>query len=221
MLRVWGAYIWRGLYTKGLIFGILRYFTKETCKSNHIIICSFREWVSWSKYCFLIDYLSFPLGILPQCSRRNVFIDLETQSMRKKKTIKQTRSPKFCIAFLKFLLGITVVARKIEDIAYAHAILFGGGEGRGQTSSIMKHVKMIQSRLAGVRFSVLLGTFSLLVFFFNIFLFLMCPFWSGVGYDFRGNYGSVWTYLWFQFQMSKNEFEMAFKKSFLLLLWSK
>ena len=24
-LRVWGAYIWRGLYTEGLIFGILRY----------------------------------------------------------------------------------------------------------------------------------------------------------------------------------------------------
>ena len=24
-LRVWGAYIWRGLYTAGLIFGILRY----------------------------------------------------------------------------------------------------------------------------------------------------------------------------------------------------
>ena len=45
-LRVWGAYIRRGLYTKGLIFGILRYLTKETCKSDHIIICSFREWVS-------------------------------------------------------------------------------------------------------------------------------------------------------------------------------
>ena len=24
-LRVWAAYIWRGLYTEGLIFGILRY----------------------------------------------------------------------------------------------------------------------------------------------------------------------------------------------------
>ena len=30
-LPVWGAYIWRGLYIEGLIFGILRYFneTKE------------------------------------------------------------------------------------------------------------------------------------------------------------------------------------------------
>ena len=25
MLPVWGAYIWRGLYVEGLIFGILRY----------------------------------------------------------------------------------------------------------------------------------------------------------------------------------------------------
>ena len=39
---------------------------------------------------------------------------------------------------------------------------------------------------------------------------------------FRGNYGSVWRYLSFQFQMSEKEretrgFEMEFKKSFLLL----
>ena len=27
-LRVWVAYIWRGLYMEGLIFGILRYFTQ-------------------------------------------------------------------------------------------------------------------------------------------------------------------------------------------------
>ena len=26
VLRVWGAYIWRGLYMEGLIFGIIRYF---------------------------------------------------------------------------------------------------------------------------------------------------------------------------------------------------
>ena len=49
----------------------------------------------------------------------------------------------------------------------------------------------------------------------------LCPFWSGIGYGFRGNYGSVWTYVWFQLQMTKNEreiqeFEMDFKKSFLL-----
>ena len=25
-LRIWGAYIWKGLYIEGLIFGILRYF---------------------------------------------------------------------------------------------------------------------------------------------------------------------------------------------------
>ena len=33
-------------------------------------------------------------------------------------------------------MRITVVARKIEDIAYAYTILFGGGEWRGQTSII-------------------------------------------------------------------------------------
>ena len=28
-VRVWGAYIWRGLYMEGLIFGILRYMFGE------------------------------------------------------------------------------------------------------------------------------------------------------------------------------------------------
>ena len=32
-----------------------------------------------------------------------------------------------------------------------------------------------------------------------------CPFWSGIGYGFRGNYGSVWTYLSFRFQMNEKE----------------
>ena len=36
-------------------------------------------------------------------------------------------------------MRITVVARKIEDIAYAYTILFGGGEGRGQTSTVEPH----------------------------------------------------------------------------------
>ena len=34
-------------------------------------------------------------------------------------------------------------------------------------------------------------------------------FWSGIGYGFRGHYGSVRTYLLFQFQMSKNEKEIC------------
>ena len=34
-------------------------------------------------------------------------------------------------------------------------------------------------------------------------------FWSGIRHGFRGNYGSVWTYLLFQFQMSKKEREMC------------
>ena len=46
------------------------------------------------------------------------------------------------------------------------------------------------------------------------------PFWSGIGYGFRGNYGSVhvWTYSSFQFQTNNNEikiceFEMPLKNS--------
>ena len=40
-------------------------------------------------------------------------------------------------------MRITVVARKIEDIAYAYTILFGGGEWRGQTSIILILVVII------------------------------------------------------------------------------
>ena len=50
----------------------------------------------------------------------------------------------------------------------------------------------------------------------------LCSFLSGIGYVFQGNNGSVRTYSLFQFQMSKKEreiceFEMDFKKCFLLL----
>ena len=65
-----------------------------------------------------------------------------------------------------------------------------GGNGRLRANGL-RDVKMIQKRLAGVRFSAVLKTFSLHVFLLDVFLFLMCPFWSGVGYDFRGNYGSI------------------------------
>ena len=36
-LRVWGAYIWRGLYMEGLIFGILRYFRTEAHATNSTV----------------------------------------------------------------------------------------------------------------------------------------------------------------------------------------
>ena len=46
----------------------------------------------------------------------------------------------------------------------------------------------------------------------------LCPFWSGIGYGFRGNKGSVSASLLFQFQMCKKEREIReFKKSFFLL----
>ena len=50
-----------------------------------------------------------------------------------------------------------------------------------------------------------------------------CPFCSGIGCGFRGNCRSVWTYLSFQFQMSKKEreiceFEMDFKNFWICAL---
>ena len=51
----------------------------------------------------------------------------------------------------------------------------------------------------------------------------LCSFWSGIGCGFQGNCVNVRRYLPFQFQMWKKEreiceFEIDFKKSFLLLL---
>ena len=50
-----------------------------------------------------------------------------------------------------------------------------------------------------------------------------CPFRSVIGYGFWGNYGNVWTYLSFPFQMNKKEreifeFEKDFKKYFVCVL---
>ena len=39
-LRVWGACIWRGLYMEGLIFGILRYFTRKLTASFKCVLRS-------------------------------------------------------------------------------------------------------------------------------------------------------------------------------------
>ena len=49
-----------------------------------------------------------------------------------------------------------------------------------------------------------------------------CPFWSGIGYGFRGSYGSARTYFLFQFQMKTGkerviyDFDVDFKTSFIL-----
>ena len=177
-----------------LIFGILRYLTKETCKSDHIIICSFREWVSWSKYSFLIDYLSFPLGILPQWSRsRATYLLTSRLSPWENKQTNKYPRPNFAQPFFsKFSCVLQSSQEKLKTLLTLTQFCLG--EENGGDKQVLL---MIQRRLAGVRFSVPLKTLSLHVFFFNAFLFLVCPFWSGVGYDFRGNYGSGWTYLWF------------------------
>ena len=53
--------------------------------------------------------------------------------------------------------------------------------------------------------------------------YILWPFWFGIRYGFRGYYGSVWTYLLFQFQKSKKEvekceFEMHLTNFFLCTL---
>ena len=59
-LRVWGAYIWRGLYMEGLIFGILRYAFLKIFKrlpttltfilSTYVQKCmQWRKWRNWRK----------------------------------------------------------------------------------------------------------------------------------------------------------------------------
>ena len=45
-LPVWGAYIWRGLYMEGLIFGILRYIKKIM----YMFVSFFKN---VSHYCFM------------------------------------------------------------------------------------------------------------------------------------------------------------------------
>ena len=42
-------------------------------------------------------------------------------------------------------------------------------------------------------------------------------FWSGIGYGFRGNYGIVWTYLSFQFKMSKKSLRKKEKYNMRIL----
>ena len=55
--------------------------------------------------------------------------------------------------------------------------------------------------------------------------YILCPFWSGIGYGFRGYYRSVWTYLSFQFQINKKEkntrMRNAFEEFFCLHIESK
>ena len=106
-----------------------------------------RELVSWSKHCFLIDYLSFPL--------RNLLTSRLSPWEKKKQTNKQTPSPKFCIAFFQFLLGITIVARKIEDIAYAYTILFGGGKRYGDKQVVLWNMWKLYKGCAFPRVSIL------------------------------------------------------------------
>ena len=74
-----------------------------------------------------------------------------------------------------------------------NAIFFTHFETLSRSLSIMKRVSQGGTPLYKGKVGVL-GLFGLK---------RLCFFWSGIGYGFRGNYGSVheWTYLSFQFQM--------------------
>ena len=169
-----------------LIFGILRYLTKETCKSDHIIICSFREWVSWSKYCFLIDYLSFPLGILPQWSRSRATYLLTSRlsPWENKQTNKHPR-PNFAQPFFpKFSCVLQSSQEKLKTLLTLTQFCLG--EENGGDKQVLL---MIQRRLAGVRFSVLLKTLSLHVIFLTLFFSLCAHFGLESGMIFEGTTG--------------------------------
>ena len=68
-LRVWGAYIWRGLYVEGLIFGILRYDSLDRLrfldKSNLLKI---PDCPSFSVLKALTGYWSYSHSVLVICS---------------------------------------------------------------------------------------------------------------------------------------------------------
>ena len=63
MLRVWGAYFWRGLYMEGHIFGILRYAVSSVSIA----------WVKWrEKHELIINTL--PRSVI--CSKRSLWMFL-------------------------------------------------------------------------------------------------------------------------------------------------
>ena len=100
-----------------------------------------RELVSWSKHCFLIDYLS---------TRYEIYWPRD--SVHEKKTNKQTNTLAQILHSL-FLISPGYYNRRKKNWRYClrlHNFVCGRKEMRGQTSSIMKHVKIIQR----MRFSV-------------------------------------------------------------------
>ena len=48
VLQVWGAYIWRGLYMEGLIFGTLRYVSFSYQKTSFQMLHTFSAWTHLS-----------------------------------------------------------------------------------------------------------------------------------------------------------------------------
>ena len=62
-LPVWGAFIWRGLYMEGLIFGILRYLSIMDSSTGHVLFAIWKEsqnslgfWIPRSGFRILCQY---------------------------------------------------------------------------------------------------------------------------------------------------------------------
>ena len=62
--RVWGAYIWRGLYMEGLIFGILRYLQSWTKVLGTVLQYSYFSVISRSPLKAVHPFRNF-LAVLP------------------------------------------------------------------------------------------------------------------------------------------------------------
>ena len=62
--RVWGAYIWRGLYMKGFIFGILRYLQSWTKVLGTVLQYSYFSVISRSPLKAVHPFRNF-LAVLP------------------------------------------------------------------------------------------------------------------------------------------------------------
>ena len=80
----------------------------------------------------------------------------------------------------------------VWNSGYFHDIFQGGGGGGTPLYKLYRDVPLHR-----VGFLLRFGLKTL------------SPFSSGIGYGFWGNYGKVWTYLLFQFRMSKKEREIC------------
>ena len=82
VVRDWGAYIWRGLYMEGLIFGILRLFSgcsgfpslqKPTFSNSNTIGNGRRITTMWICYLYIFTYLLIFIHLFIYCNLQRLF----------------------------------------------------------------------------------------------------------------------------------------------------